>query len=95
MSTYLSSSSRVFKRRCNVVWVNRRYVCQRPTRCIAEPLGCAQNLTKPTLAEGGVPSSKTSTSQKLFVGNLMLLPNSKNMTEALLVEAVNFLLPHS
>ena len=50
-------------------------------------------MIKPALAEGGVHSDKTSTSQNFFVGNLMLPPN--NTTEAWLVEGVNFLLLHS
>ena len=47
---------------------------------------------KPALAEGGVHSGKTSTSQHFFVGNLMLPPNSKNMTEESLMEGVNVLI---
>ena len=52
-----------------------------------------QNMTKPAkpaLAEVGLHSGETSTSQHFFVGNLLLPPNSKNMTEALLVEGVFF-----
>ena len=49
---------------------------------------------KPALAEGGVHSGETSTSQPFFVSNIMLTPNSKNTTEASLVEGVNFLLLH-
>ena len=46
---------------------------------------------KPVLADGGVYSCKTSTSQHFFVNNLMLPSNSKNMAEASLVKGVNFL----
>ena len=42
-----------------------------------------------------VHNGKTSLSQHFFVGNLMLLPNSENTTEASLVEGVNFLLLYS
>ena len=49
---------------------------------------------KPALAEGSVYSGKTSTSQNFFVGNFMLPHNSKNTTEALLVDGVNFLSLH-
>ena len=47
---------------------------------------------KPALAEGGIHSGKTSTFQHFVVGNLMMSPNSKNTTEALLVKGVDFLL---
>ena len=50
---------------------------------------------KPVLAEGGVHSGETSTSQHFFVGNLRLTPNYKNTTEALLVKGVNCLLLYS
>ena len=51
--------------------------------------------TKPALADGGVRSGETSTSQYFFVSNLMLPLNSKNTTEDSLVEGVNFLFLHS
>ena len=44
---------------------------------------------KPALAEDGIHSSEISTSQHLFIGNLLLPPNSENTTEALLV-GLNF-----
>ena len=50
---------------------------------------------KPALAEDDVQCGKTSTSHYFFVGNLMVPFNSKNTTEASLVEGVNFLLLHS
>ena len=53
------------------------------------------HMTKPALTEGVVHSCETSTFQHFFIGNLMLLPNSENTTEASLVEGVNFLLLHS
>ena len=58
----------------------------------------SQNMTKPAkpaLAEIGVHSGKTSTPKYFFFGNLMLPSNSKNTTEASLMEGVNFLLLHS
>ena len=50
---------------------------------------------KPVMAEDGVRSGETSSSQHFIVGNLILPLNSKNKTEALLVEGVNFLFLHS
>ena len=75
--------------------VDRRYFCQLPTDCIAEPLSNMVKPAKPALAESGGDSGKTSTSQHFFVGNLILPPNSRNTTEASLVESVNFLFLHS
>ena len=51
-------------------------------------------MTKLALADGGVHSGETSTSQHFLVGNLMLPHNYKNTTEASLVEGVNFLPLH-
>ena len=47
------------------------------------------------LIVGVVHSGETSTSQHFFDGNIMLSPNSKNTTEASMVEGVIFLLMHS
>ena len=55
-------------------------------------------MSKPAkfaLAEGGVYSRETSTSQHFFFSNLMFPSNSENTMEALLVEGVNFLQLHS
>ena len=50
-----------------------------------------QNMNKTALAESGVHSGETSTSQHVFVSDFMLPPNSENRTEALLVEGVIFI----
>ena len=52
-------------------------------------------MTRSALAEGGIYSGKTSTSQHFFIGNLMLPLNSKNTTEGSLLEGVNFIFLNS
>ena len=66
------------KRLCNVVLVRRPYVYQQPDHFLQSLWDAlvlhSHNMTKPALAEGGLHSGKTSTSQHFFVGNLMFQP---------------------
>ena len=76
----------------------KSFAYQIPPQCVAKPLGfTCRSFSEHDLAskccvwlEGDVYSGKTSVSQHFFVCNLMLPLNSKNTTEAYLVEGVNF-----